>query len=454
MKMQKKLVSSLLIGAVALGALSGCATKSEAAQSEAVNQTEQPVELVFWHSMGGKGGEAIDALTKQFNASQDTIQVEAQYQGAYDDAINKLKSAALGNAGPDIMQLYDIGTRWMIDSGYAVPMQGIIDQTGYDLSQLEENILAYYTIDGDLYSMPFNSSTPILYYNKDAFKEVGLDSEVAPKNFNEILDFSQKLVKKEGSQVQRYGYAMQIYGWFFEQFMVKQQLDYADNNNGRSAAATAVAFDQNGGGLAVMEGWKALVDSGVVGNFGRNGDTTKDAFISGKTAMMIGSTASLGDIKSGIDGTFELGTAYLPSVNEEDQGGVSIGGGSLWIMDKEDVKRQEAAFEFIKFMVSAEAQVAWSKATGYFPITKLAYELPEMAEHLAAHPEFNTAINQLHESTGATGAVLSVFPEARASIEENIEKMLNGEATPEEALQNSAATINKAVERYNKSNQQ
>ena len=100
--------------------------------------------------------------------------------------------------------------------------------------------------------------------------------------------------------------------------------------------------------------------------------------------------------------------------------------------------------------MSAEAQVVWSKGTGYFPITTEAYDLPEMKQHLADNPEFETAIKQLHESNGATGALLGVFPEARACIEENIEKMLSNQITADQAVQDSAATINKALERYNK----
>lgn len=408
-------------------------------------------EITFWHSMGGAGGEAIDSLTEKFNASQDKIKVTSQYQGSYDDAINKLKSAALGNAGPDIMQLYDIGTRWMMDSGYALTMQDMIDADGYDIGQLEPNILAYYTVDDKLYSMPFNSSTPLLYYNKDAFKEAGLDPEKPPKNFDEILEYSKKLMKKEGDQVVQYGSAIRIYGWFFEQFIAKQNKNFANSANGRQGeGATAVEFDANGAGKNILDKWKELIDSGYVANFGRNGDTNKDVFASGKCAIILESTAIVTNLKKAIDGKFEMGTAYFPAVNKEDNGGVSIGGGSLWMLDKKEDERHKASWEFIKFLVSPESQVEWSKSTGYFPITSKAYDLPEMAEHLKANPEFETAIKQLHEIGNSTGALLGVFPEARACIEENIEKMLNGECTSDEAVQNAAATINKALERYNK----
>lgn len=445
--MKRRLLAITLSAILGVTALAGCSNNLLGS-----NKTGENTEITFWHSMGGKGGEAINSLVEEFNNSQDEITVVAEYQGSYDDSINKLKSSALSNSGPDIMQLYDIGTKWMIDSEYAIPMQDMIDKNDYDISSLEENILDYYTIDGKLYSMPFNSSTPILFYNKTAFTEAGLTEDDIPTNFNEIIDVANKLAIKDGNQISRYGYAMQIYGWFFEQFLIKQELDYANEGNGREGDATKVVFDSNEGGLNIVEGWKSLVDSGVVGNFGRDGQNTLDAFSSGSAAMIVASTASLGDLKSKIGDSFELGTAYFPAVLEGDEGGVSVGGASLWIMDKGDDEKENAAFEFIKFMVSAESQVKWAQATGYFSVSTAAYELPEMVEYLEANPEFKTAIEQLRENNNKSGAVLGVFPEARAAIEENIEKVLNNEITSQNAVDNMAKTINSALEKYNKSN--
>ena len=111
--------------------------------------------ITFWHSMGGVNGEALEYLVNKFNSENTMgIQVEAQYQGEYDDAINKLKSAQIGNMGADLVQIYDIGTRFMIDSGWVVPMQELIDADGWDKTQIEPNIAAYYTVGDTLYSMP------------------------------------------------------------------------------------------------------------------------------------------------------------------------------------------------------------------------------------------------------------------------------------------------------------
>lgn len=449
--MKKKILSVILASCVGMTLLAGCGnSKTTSVQTK----TEGKTEVVFWHSMGGKGGEAINTMVEKFNKeNKSNINVTAQYQGEYDDAINKIKSSKDKSAYPDVMQLYDLGTRWMIDSKLSTPMQKFIDSEKYDTSSLEPNLLAYYTVDNKLNSMPFNSSTPILYYNKTAFKEAGLDPEKAPADFDEVKTYSEKLTKKDGSTVTQYGYSMAIYGWFFEQFLAKQLQPFANNGNGRDSSATAVDFKNNGGGLKILNTWKSLYDQGLLGNFGRKTADTQNAFLAGKTAMFIDSTASLKTVLDGVNGKFEVGTAFLPKINKDDKGGVSIGGGSLWILNKDDEAKQKATFEFIKFMVEPEQQVYWNENTGYFPITTKAYDLQEMKDHLAKTPQFKTAIDQLHASPKESrGALLGVFPEARQTIETNIEAALQGKLTTEEAIETSEKSINAAIEKYNKAN--
>ena len=179
------LAVSMLAGCGAPAAGTGAAADpgSQAGASQSgTSQTDvsqsagaEGASITFWHSMGGVNGEALEYLVNKFNSENTMgIRVEAQYQGEYDDAINKLKSAQIGNMGADLVQIYDIGTRFMIDSGWVVPMQELIDADGWDKTQIEPNIAAYYTVGDTLYSMPFNSSTPLLYYNKDMFEKAGI----------------------------------------------------------------------------------------------------------------------------------------------------------------------------------------------------------------------------------------------------------------------------------------
>lgn len=453
-KKGKKMLALMLAAVTAATALTACGGQSS--DSASAGSTSAPAgntqgtsngtTITFWHSMGGVNGEAIDYLVNKFNTENTLgITVDSQYQGSYDDAINKLKSAQIGNMGADLVQIYDIGTRFMIDSGWVIPMQQLIDQDGWDLSQIEPNIAAYYTVDNMLYSMPFNSSTPILYYNKDMFEKAGIDQ--VPESFPQIESIGQQLLDQGGAGEV---ISLAIYGWFFEQFTCKQQLNYVNSGNGRTGMATAVEFDQNGAGVNTLTAWKSLYDKGFAPNVGRGGDAGLADFSSGKSAMTLGSTASLKQILNDINGKFEVGTAYFPKVQDSDKGGVSIGGGSLWALNNENQEKQKATWEFVKFLVSPESQAYWNSQTGYFPVTTTAHEEPVFKENIAQYPQFETAIDQLHDSSPeSAGALLSIFPEARQVVETEIENMLNSSASPEDTVAKIASDVNKAIEEYN-----
>ena len=399
--------------------------------------------IEFWHSMGGVNGEALTYLIDKFNNENEYgITVNAEYQGEYDDAINKLKSAQIGNMGADLVQIYDLGTRFMIDSGWVVPMQDLIDAAGFDTSDLEPNVLAYYTVDNKLYSMPFNSSTPILYYNKDMFEKAGI--EEVPTSLEGILNISDQLMSQGGAGA---AISIGIYGWFVEQWLCKQGLNFADKGNGREAAATAVEFDSNGGMLNILNEWNKLYEAGAAPNVGSDGGVD---FTAGKAAMTLGSTASLKQYLEDVNGSFEIGTAYYPSVTDGNEGGVSIGGASLWALNNEDEVKEAAVWKFVEFLVSPESQAYWNSQTGYFPVNTKAQDEDVFKENIAKYPQFQTALDQLHDSAPQyAGALLSVFPEARQIVQQQIENMLNGQATPEEAAAEMASQINSSIEEYN-----
>ena len=463
--MKKRVITAVLAATMVLSSLAGCGNgktleeqtastgetgTQESAEDEGFSMADAKdvdgTEISFWHSMGGVNGQAIDALVEKFNTENEFgITVNAQYQGEYDDSLNKLKSAQIGNMGADLVQVYEIGSRFMIESGWITPMQEMIDADGYDMSSIEPNLAAYYTIDNKLYSMPFNSSTPIMYYNKDMFEKAGI-TEV-PDSLEAIEEVGEQLLSKGGAgEVISLG----IYGWFFEQFMGKQGLDYANNENGRKEAATAVAFDENGGAANILTAWKSLYDKGYAPNVGKGGDAGLADFSAGKSAITLGSTASLKQILQDVNGKFEVGTAYFPKVKSSNEGGVSIGGASLWALNNNDPKKARATWEFIKFLVSAESQAYWNAQTGYFPVTTDAHEEQVFKDNIAKYPQFQTAIDQLHDSSPEyVGALLSVFPEARATVESQIESLLNGDQNVDETVSSMAEAINKSIEEYN-----
>lgn len=448
--MKKKLTASVLAAASVLSMSTGMvfADETTAAVPEIEMADASEVDkttISFWHSMGGVNGQAIDTLVQKFNDENEYgITVEAEYQGSYDDALNKLKSAQIGNMGADLVQVYEIGTRFMIESGWIVPMQSMVNADEYDTSVLEPNLAAYYTIDDMLYSMPFNSSTPLMYYNKDMFDAAGI-TEI-PDSLEAIAQIGDKLLDSGAQEVMSLG----IYGWFFEQFIGKQGLEYANNGNGRTEAATAVAFDENGAAANILNEWKNLYDLGYAPNVGKGGDAGLADFSAGKSAITLGSTASLKQILQDVDGKFEVGTAYFPKVKSTDEGGVSIGGASLWALDNNDPKKLRATWEFVKFLISPESQAFWNAETGYFSVNVDAHDEDVFKENIEKYPQFQTAIDQLHDSAPQyAGALLSVFSEARAIVESEIESMLNGNEAVDEAVDSMASQINDAIEEYN-----
>jgi sn-glycerol 3-phosphate transport system substrate-binding protein len=426
-------------------------------QTIAPPKSESATKIAWWHSMGGDlGGKAIPQMANDFNASQDTCYVEPIYQGSYDDSLNKLKAGLQSKDVPAVVQLYDIATRLMVDLKVTTPVQNYIDKENYDLSDLEPNVLAYYTVDGQQYSMPFNTSTPMLYFNRTMFTEAGLDPENPPRTFDEFAAAAAKLTQKDSSgKTTVYGGAFAIYGWFFEQYLAVSGGYYADNNNGRDGVATKATFNSPEG-VAILDWWKKMYDDGVLANYGRKTVDTRNAFIAGQTAMFIDSTAVLRGVMDATKDKFELGTAYLPRPNEDayTKFGTVIGGGSLWIINSRPQPEQDCAWDFIKFQTSPPEQAYWQTMSGYFPIRKAAYNEQLAIDWTSKYPQFKTAVDQLHMAPNnrvTNGGLIGVFPTARQTIEGAIEEILAGQSTPQEALDKAADTVTQAIQEYNQS---
>ncbi|MNJ40560.1 sn-glycerol-3-phosphate-binding periplasmic protein UgpB precursor [compost metagenome] len=449
------LLSMLISACGAAGGGSGATADGEASASNssasgnAKNENSTPADktkVVWWHSMGGELGTAADQLVADFNASQDKVEVEAIFQGTYDESLNKMKASMDSKSGPSLIQVYEIGSRFMIDSGAITPVQQFIDEESYDLSQLEENIMNYYTFEGKQYSMPFNTSNPILYYNKDLFKAAGLDPDKAPATYEELKRAAETL-SKNGAPA-----SFAIYGWFMEQFFANQGAEYVDNGNGRTAPATQSLVNTEAG-VNTLEWWKSLVEGQAAINLGRKTDDTKKAFVAGQVSMTLDSTAGLRGIVDSVGDKFEVGTAFLPKPEGTPDGGVIIGGASLWILNNKPEAEQKAAWEFIKFLAEPQTQAKWHISTGYFPITKKAYDEQIVKDNLAKYPQFQTAVDQLHASKpslATQGAVMGVFPEARQIVESAIEEALGGSKPAKQALDDAAKAITDKIGNYNR----
>jgi sn-glycerol 3-phosphate transport system substrate-binding protein len=412
--------------------------------------------MTWWHAMSGVNGDAVNKIVAGFNSSQSKIKVEAIFQGNYDDLLAKLNTAIASNAAPALVQVYDIGQRYMYDSAQVVPMQAFIDRDKFNTSDFEPAVINYYKYQDKLQSMPFNASTPVLYYNKDAFKEVGLDPAKPPVTFTEIADAAKKLTKKDASgQTTRYGFGPSIYGWLFEQLMATSGALYADNGNGRDNRSTKVVYN-SAAGKAILDWWKAGVDGGYFYNPGIDNDGAANAFNAQKSAMYIESTARMRGHITTIAGKFELGIGLYPRPDSKPkEGGNIIGGASLYIMKSRPPAEQQAAWEFVKYAMSSAVQAQWQSDTGYYPVVKSAYDQAPSKDFSTKYPQFQVAISEIRDSPqnrSTNGAVLGVMPQARQRTQKMIESVLLGQATSQAALDAAVTEMNAAIDKYNKAN--
>ncbi|MFE4976230.1 ABC transporter substrate-binding protein [Kitasatospora sp. NPDC056651] len=463
MKKSARALAALLVAGLSLTACSSSGSGSGGSGgsadagvpgAQALDQATGVTTVEFWHSMTGKNAEVLNGLVGQFNAAhQGKIEVKAQFQGKYDELVTKYKAAVQQKGTPALAQVYDIGTRFMIDSKQTVPAQAFADKDGYSLDDLDANIRNYYSVGGKLQSMPFNSSMPLLYLNSDAFKEAGLDPAQAPKDLNELGELAKTLTKKDADgKTVRYGFGAAIYGWFVEQLLAESGAMYCDNDNGRANKAGKVVFD-SAQGARIVQWWADLVKGGYAANTGRTTDDAQAAFKAGTVAMHLESTGVLRGYTEAAK--FTVGTAAFPKVTAADQGGPVIGGASLWISGPghSDAEKR-AAWEFEKFVSAPEQQAVWHTGTGYFPVNTKSLDDPKDKEWVAKYPQFQTAIDQLKATkpTPATaGCLLGVMPQARKGVETAIEQTIAGTKPAQQALADAAKELQPAIENYNSS---
>ncbi len=418
---------------------------------------QDKITIDFWHAMGGHNLDVTETLVERFNEEHDDIEVVPQNTGTYNDTLTKAESAVKSGDAPHIIQIYEIGTQVMVDSGIIMPVEElgkeVAEDDSFDWGKFLTPVSDYYQVDGQLNSMPFNSSTPILYYNKDAFEEAGLDPNDPPKTFSELKEYAEKLtVKDDDGDIERYGFTLGIVGWFLEQMVANQDALLVNNNNGRDGRATESYLDEEPS-VRFVELWKEMVDEEIMLNPGRGWDGAKQAFLSGRSAMMIESTAQVTNFtENAEEDGYELGTAFLPRPDDVDRGGVIIGGASLWALKDHPEEELEAAWEFLSFLSEEEQQVYWFEETGYFPVTKSAVEKEMNNQFFAQNPNHMTAFLQLllsKKGAPTQGALIGTFPEVRQIVENAIEETLQDDMTPQEAMDDAASQVDDSLEEYN-----
>ena len=436
--------------------LAACGGGEKAAQE---TQPAGPVSITFWHSLTAANQNTLQALVESFNSSQNEVTVNLVFQGTYDDSLNKfLASSGRASELPAIIQIEEASTQLMIDSKEVTPVQDFIDSDNYDLSNFEARVLDYYRVGDRLYSMPFNLSGPVLYYNKNDFREVGLDPEKPPQTLEDVKAYSEKLLQKDSSgNITRSGIALDVMPWHFEEMLAKAGALYANNGNGREGRATEALF--NGPeGKAIFEWWADMVKSGLAFNVGRNPSYADGllAVASGRASMTITTSAALRSIfdviEAGGGKGVELGVGPMPGPQSTD-GGITVAGASLWIVKARPEAEQEAAWKFLKFLVEADQQATWYGGSGYFPIRRDALDKPAAQAAEAKYPYLRVAPQQLQEGArnrATQGPILGPFSKIRSEvIATAIESMILTDTPPDEAIDNAAREATQLIKDYN-----
>ena len=452
--MRKPLLSLLavLLLSVSLGACGGGENGAPTAETPGASPAAGPVTIDYWHSERASNAETLDRLVERFNASQNEVRVRASYQGTYQEATAKLVASLGTGSVPAI--LGDGDAQMIVDSGAATPIQDFIDRDGYDLSDVDEKGIEYYTFQGKLWAMPFAMDGSLLYYNKVAFREVGLDPEKPPQDLEEVRQYSEKLLKRDGAgNVVRSGIALDIAKWWERVFAERGDL-WVDNENGHEGHATEVLFN-NDIGRWLFQWWHDMVDSGLAFNVGRNPNFV-DGFLamsSGRAAMTFSYVSALRSVVDALEKAgpgLEFGISRLTGV----PGGkgyscfVPLG---FWIL-KGPKEEQEAAWKFIKWIVEPEQQAEWFAGSGFLPVSHAAIDLPPAQDIVAQYPLFREALD-IYLNTPAMPAtvvpVLGSMDRVRDIMYTAVEEMLVGGKDPTQALEDGAASANKAIEEYN-----
>lgn len=408
-------------------------------------------KIILWHSMSGGPATTLQKLIDQYNATSKKYVVVPEYEGAYTESLPKILNVGDSNGSPAIFQAQEIATSKIVASNFTVPAQDLVDKTGYDTSQLQPGILSYYTVNNKLQSMPFNSSTPVVYYNKDLLKKYGIKNLPLNPTYDDISAMAKAVKDKSGGKVK--GMTFEAYGWLYEELMANAGTQLADNDNGRATGKYATKMSINTPAAKKLLTW--ITDNIKAGTFvdygvGDAAETNEySAFLSGKVAMFVQSSSSIADFAT--SAKFNVGVTYVPYEAGTQRNGVAIGGASLWMVKNKSADVQAGAWDFITFLENANSQATWSLGTGYIPVNKNSTKLPVYQAALKKNPNIGVPISQLETSNKniiTAGPLVPILPIERTNVESAMEAIYNG-ADIDSSLKKAEDVTNTALQAYN-----
>jgi len=422
-----------------------------ASAHEAAAQTE----IQWWHAMGGNLGEAVNALADQFNKSQKDYKVTAVYKGSYTETLTAAIAAFRAKQAPHVVQVFEVGTATMTAAKGAVyPIYQVMADANepFDPKAFIGPVYGYYsTTDGKLLSMPFNSSTPVFYWNKEMFQKAGLDPNTPPKTWKEVGDAAAKIVASGG----KCGFNPQWQTWtMIENYGAWHNLPYATKANGFGGIDIELKFNDE----PRIKMVQMLADWSKDKRFvygGREGKSTA-LVTSGECAMHIASSGSASAIEAAL-GKDKVGIAmmpYSPEVKAEPQNSI-IGGATLWVLQGRPAAEYKGVAKFMSFLSGAEVQAQWHQQTGYVPITLAAAKLTEEAGFYKKNPGRDIAVKELtlHQPTeNSKGLRIGNFPQIRDVVDEELELVWSGKKDAKAALDEAVKRGNELLRRFEAAN--
>ncbi|MBB2970778.1 sn-glycerol-3-phosphate ABC transporter substrate-binding protein UgpB [Mesorhizobium sp. RMAD-H1] len=404
-------------------------------------------EISWWHAMTGANNEVVDTLAKEFNESQSDYKVVPVFKGTYPETLNAGIAAFRAKQAPDIIQVFDVGTGVMMAAEGAVkPVAEVLSEGGatFDKSQYLPGIVAYYSKpDGTMLSFPYNSSSPILYYNKDIFEKAGLDVNNPPKTWPEVFEAAKK-IKTSGAAP--CGYTSTWLTWIhLENFAAWNNLPYGTNENGLAGLDVELKINAP----LYVKHFQEIADLAKDGVFRYGGRTSeaKQIFLAGECGILTESSGGLGDIvKSGMN--YGIGQLpYEPEANGAPQNTIP-GGASLWVFGGKSDEKYKGIAAFFKFLSSPDIQARLHQVSGYLPVTLKAYEETKKSGFYEKNPGRETPIIQMMgkaPTENSKGVRLVNLPQVRDIENEEFEKMLAGQQTAQQALDNAVSRGNAAI---------
>ena len=413
-------------------------------------------EVQWWHAMGGALGEKLNKIADDFNATQSDYKITPVYKGNYTETLTAAIAAFRARENPAIVQVFEVGTATMMAAEGAIyPVYELMADAGepFDPNDYLASVTGYYTdTDGNMLSMPFNSSTPVLYYNKDVFKKAGLDPEAPPQTWPELAEAAKAIIDSGAATC---GFTTGWQSWVqLENFSALHDASFASKANGFGGFDTELAFNSplHVTHVQSLADWKK---DGVFKYGGRRSDSAP-LFYSGECAMYMNSSAAYAGVSANAK-DFEFGVGmlpYWPQVDGAPQNAI-IGGATLWVLQGRPEDEYKGVAKFFSYLSSPEVQAWWHQATGYLPITSASYELSKTQGFYDENPGTDTSIKQMTlnpPTENSKGLRLGNFVQIRDIINEELETVWAGEKTAKEALDRAVARGNDLLREFEAAN--